>query len=68
MKAGVIKMYGYTWELGWKSLKTYLEDQNVEFSPSPRETIKQAYQMNILEDEDIWTSILDFFPNSQMQR
>jgi nucleotidyltransferase substrate binding protein (TIGR01987 family) len=59
MKAGIVKMYEYTWALSWKTIKAYLEDQNIEFMPSPRQTIKEAYQLNILEDEETWISILD---------
>jgi nucleotidyltransferase substrate binding protein (TIGR01987 family) len=45
MKAGIIKMYEFTWELSWKTLKEYIQDQNIEFLPSPRQTIKEAYQL-----------------------
>ncbi len=59
MKAGIIKLYEITWELGWKALKEYLEDQAIQFMPTPRETIKQAYQLSLIENEDNWMSILD---------
>jgi nucleotidyltransferase substrate binding protein (TIGR01987 family) len=59
MKAGIIKMYEFTWELSWKTLKEYIEEQNIEFLPSPRQTIKEAYQLTILNDEDTWMNILD---------
>lgn len=59
MKAGIIKMYEFTWELSWKTLKEFIEDQNIEFLPSPRQTIKEAYQLNLLENDETWMSILD---------
>jgi nucleotidyltransferase substrate binding protein (TIGR01987 family) len=59
MKAGLIKLYEICWELGWKSLKEYMEDEAIQFMPTPRQTIKQAYQLSLIEDEDNWMSILD---------
>ena len=47
MKAGIIKMYEFTWELSWKTLKEYLEDENIDFLPSPRQTIKESFQLDL---------------------
>lgn len=45
----MIKRFEYTFELGWKTLKDYLEAEGVEAS-FPREVIKTAFQYNIIED------------------
>ncbi|MGL4759576.1 MAG: HI0074 family nucleotidyltransferase substrate-binding subunit [Patescibacteria group bacterium] len=59
MKAGLIKMYEFTWELAWKTIKEYLEDENIEFMPTPRQVIKEAYQLHLLDEADDWTKLLD---------
>ena len=59
MKAGIIKMYEFTWELSWKTLKEYLEDENIDFLPSPRQTIKESFQLDLIDDDISWINILD---------
>ena len=48
---------GVSFELSWKLLKDYLEAQ--EFSvKSPREAIKQAFQIGLIDDGDVWMEAL----------
>jgi nucleotidyltransferase substrate binding protein (TIGR01987 family) len=54
----LIKRYEIVWDLIWKTLKEYMEEQGYIFMPSPRETIKKAYQENILNNEEVWLLIL----------
>ena len=46
-----------TFELGWKVLKDYLELAG-HIVKSPRETIKQAFQNEIINDGHIWMDAL----------
>lgn len=55
--AGMIQFFEMTFELGWKVLKDYLESQGFEVK-SPRETIKQAFQIGIIEDGHVWIDAL----------
>ena len=57
-RAGLIQFFEVSFELAWKTLKDYLESQGFQVN-SPRETIKQAFQMNLLEDGHAWMEILD---------
>jgi len=57
-KQGVIKSFEYTFELSWKTLKDYLESQNVEVN-FPRDVIKSAFQYQILSDGSVWMDMLD---------
>lgn len=43
-KEGMVQRFEYTFELAWKTLKDFLEDQNVE-AKFPREVIKKAVQL-----------------------
>ena len=55
--AGIIHYYDMTFELSWKVLKDYLETQDF-IVKSPRETIKQAFQVNLIENGHIWMDAL----------
>jgi nucleotidyltransferase substrate binding protein (TIGR01987 family) len=56
-RAGIIQFFEISFELSWKLMKDYLEAQ--EFSvKSPRETIKQAYQIGLIDDGHIWIDAL----------
>lgn len=56
-KAGLIQFFEITFELAWKVLKDYLEAQGY-IVKSPRETIKQAYQMEVIDDGHVWIEAL----------
>ncbi len=48
-KGGIIQFYEVTFELAWKTLKDYLEAEGYLLK-SPRETLKQAFQNEIIND------------------
>jgi len=56
-QAGIIQFFEMTFELAWKVLKDYLESDGYMVK-SPRETIKQAFQNEIINDGHIWMEAL----------
>jgi nucleotidyltransferase substrate binding protein (TIGR01987 family) len=56
-RAGVIQFFEMTFELAWKVLKDYLESQGF-IVKSPRETIKRAFQIDLINDGHIWLDAL----------
>lgn len=56
-KAGIIQLFEMTFELGGEVLKDYLEAQGYNVK-SPRDTIKQAFQVGIIDDGHIWIDAL----------
>lgn len=56
-KAGIIQFFEMTFELGWKVLKDYLESEGY-IVKSPRDTIKQAFQVGIIENGHVWIDAL----------
>ncbi len=61
-KAGVIQYYEFTFELGWKTIKDYLEEREV-IAQFPRDVIREGFTYNIIRDGDIW---LDYAPKTEL--
>ncbi len=55
-KAGVIQTYEFTFELGWKTVKDYLEANEVLVS-FPRDVIKAGFKYDLLDGE-LWLDML----------
>ncbi|WZL73665.1 nucleotidyltransferase substrate binding protein [Clostridiaceae bacterium 35-E11] len=56
-RAGIIQFFEISFELSWKLMKDYLEAQELSVK-SPRETIKQAYQIGLIDDGHVWIDAL----------
>ncbi|MCT4660359.1 MAG: nucleotidyltransferase substrate binding protein [Tissierellales bacterium] len=56
-QAGIIQFFEIAFELSWKVMKDYLEAQEF-LVKSPRETIKMAHQINLIDDGYIWMDAL----------
>ena len=56
-KAGIIHFFEIAFELVWKVLKDYLENEGYMVK-SPRETIKQAFQIGLIDNGHIWIDAL----------
>lgn len=56
-RAGVIQFFEVSFELAWKLLKDYLESQQL-YVKTPREAIKQAFQIGLIEDGHVWIDAL----------
>ena len=53
----VIQAFELSFELAWKVMTDYLESEG--FDPkSPRETIKHAFQVKLVEDGHVWMDAL----------
>ncbi|KAB3534744.1 nucleotidyltransferase [Alkaliphilus pronyensis] len=56
-RAGIIQFFEICFELSWKLMKDYLEAQELSVK-SPRETIKQAFQIGLVDDGHVWIDAL----------
>lgn len=56
-RAGLIQFYEMAFELAWKLLKDYLEEEGFMVN-SPRQTIKQAFQAGLLDEGQVWMEAL----------
>lgn len=52
-RAGIIQLFEISFELSCKLMKDYLEAQELNVK-SPRESIKQAFQIGLIDDGHIW--------------
>ncbi|HRG48113.1 MAG TPA: nucleotidyltransferase substrate binding protein [Leptospiraceae bacterium] len=55
---GLIQCFEYTFELSWKTLKDYLEFEGYDVK-TPRDTIKQSFQIGLIEDGTVWLDALE---------
>ena len=39
---GLVQRFEFTLELAWKVMKDFLQEQEFEFNPSPKDTFRQA--------------------------
>ncbi|MBT3879636.1 MAG: nucleotidyltransferase [Candidatus Scalindua sp.] len=57
-RAGLIQFFEMTFELAWKLLKDYEEEEGFEVK-SPRDAIKQAFQANLIIAGHTWIDALE---------
>ncbi|MVX64126.1 nucleotidyltransferase [Clostridium chromiireducens] len=55
---GLIQCFEYTFELAWKTMKDYLENEGFEVK-SPRQTIQTAFQTQLVTDGHTWIDALE---------
>lgn len=56
-RAGMIQFFEMTFELAWKLLKDYQEEEGF-IVKSPRDAIKQAFQYQLISDGQAWLEAL----------
>ena len=59
-KEGMVQRFEYCTELAWKTMKDYLESQNMVFAQiTPRTVIKEAIAAKLIEGGEEWMNLLD---------
>ena len=57
---GVIQRFEYTWELAWKTLKDFLENEGVSLEKiTPKAVIVAAIEAKIISEHEHWMQALD---------
>ena len=54
----LIQAFEMTFELGWKTLKDYLEYSGIIVN-TPRNSIKEAFKMNFINDGQGWIEMME---------
>lgn len=55
---GLVQAFEFTFELGWKTVKDYLEAQGISIR-FPREAIKEGFNTQVIEDGHSWLHMLE---------
>ena len=55
--SGIAKSFEVAFEYGWKYLKVAVEESGLG-APSPRDAIKQAAKISLLDDPELWLECL----------
>ena len=58
-QAGTIQFFEMSFELAWKTLKDYLEEEGFTDVKSPKGSIKKAFEITLLEDGHMWLEALE---------
>lgn len=58
-KAGLIQFFEICFELSWNVIKDYLEDQGFIDLKYPRESIKKAFEVELITDGHAWLEALN---------
>ena len=57
-REGLIQRFEYSYELAWKTMKDYLQENGVVIDPMiPSKVIKEAYAAKVVDDGQVWTEI-----------
>jgi nucleotidyltransferase substrate binding protein (TIGR01987 family) len=58
-KEVLIQRFEYSYELAWKTMKDYLEEQVTIINPvTPRNVIKEAFSAQIIADGQVWVDMM----------
>ncbi len=57
-KAGLIQFFEISFELSWNLLKDYLEEKGYIDIKFPRDTIKKAFETELIHDGALWLEAL----------
>jgi len=55
---GMIQRFEYTFELGWKTMKDYLEEKGFTEIVGSKEAIRIAFSNGIITDGEIWMEMI----------
>ncbi len=56
---GVIQRFEYSYELAWKTMKDYLEENGLVITPvTPRNVIKEAFAAGMIENGQVWIDMM----------
>lgn len=59
MRDSAIQRFEFTFDLAWKAIKTYLEENKGIICKSPKGCFKDAYEQGIIEYDEFWMEMTD---------
>ncbi|MEY3051610.1 MAG: hypothetical protein RLY31_1395 [Bacteroidota bacterium] len=58
-KAGIIQLFEMSFELAWKLVKDFLEEQGFQDVKSPRSALKKAFEIGLIAHGHEWMQLLE---------
>ncbi|MEA1875786.1 MAG: HI0074 family nucleotidyltransferase substrate-binding subunit [Bacteroidota bacterium] len=59
IRDAAIQRFEFTYELLWKTLKAFLEEYHGIRVHSPRQAFKEAYSLELIDDEELFLDMLE---------
>ncbi|OGD87295.1 nucleotidyltransferase [Candidatus Curtissbacteria bacterium RBG_13_35_7] len=59
IRDSAIQRFEFTFDLSWKLIKAYLEEESGIICNSPKECFRQAYKQKLIEYDDFWIEMTD---------
>ena len=60
VRDSAIKRFEFTFDLSWKLIKAFLEEEKGVICVSPKECFRQAYRQRIIDYDDFWLKMTDW--------
>jgi len=57
-KDGLLQRFEFTFELAWETLQEFFTDKGLEGIFGPKEVLKKAFELGMIEDQKIWTQMM----------
>lgn len=58
VRDSAIKRFEIVFDLGWKTLKAFLEEEHNILCSSPRSCFREAFGQNIIAHDDFWIDVI----------
>lgn len=58
MRDSAIQRFEFTFDLCWKTIKSYLETQGIRCA-SPKECFREAFQQGLIQYETLWLEMIE---------
>lgn len=59
IRDSAIQRFEFSFELGWKALKSFLEVEKGIRVYSPRDAIKEAFRVGLIDDDPTWLKMME---------
>jgi len=54
IRDSAIQRFEFTFDLSWKLIKAFIEDEHGIICASPKNCFREAYKLNIIKYDDFW--------------